>query len=98
MDKNKSPIVGVVGLTPAQEQEIAKSYPELDLRFWGLDDSWVKLDSIADRSKVVFVHVRHINHKVDASLKSRNAPCVAVRGGMSSIKKAITNWRSTCTI
>lgn len=91
-----SPVIGVIGLTPSQEGEIAKAFPEMDLRFWGIDYGWDRLSSIANRAHITFVHVRHVNHKVTSVLKTGTTRLVSVRGGVSSLKTAITDWRNTC--
>jgi Rha family phage regulatory protein len=86
------PRIGVVGLLPAQCNEITTEFGEcFDISYW-CDGPRNLLKSIAFRCEAVFLHTQHASYKTGNILRSAGARLIRVTGGLSSMKDALTDY------
>jgi hypothetical protein len=89
------PVVGVVGMLPAQEEILRKEFDDIfTLRFWNdrTGGSNGQLKSLGANCVAVFIHTDHAGHAAEDTLKSVGATIRRVPGGVTSMKDALTAY------
>lgn len=91
--KTKLRKIAVIGLTPIQQQEITSEFKkDFSIQYWQSGENTSLLKSISAHAECVFVHVNHISHSAEDTLKSIKANIVRVPGGVGTMKDAITKY------
>ena len=87
--------IGVVGLLAQQQQMIAQEFKdEFYIDFWNdrTGSNRATLKSLALKCEVIFVHVEHCAHNVTETLKGAGGNVRLVKGGMTSMRDALTAY------
>jgi len=91
--KAKLPRVLVGGLLPDQANIIQKEFSDaLDIRFLGANENVQLWKSNASHADAVFVFADKISHMLIRAVESVGATPIIVKGGMSSLREALTKY------
>ena len=93
--KTKLPKVLVIGLLPQQCGQIVTEFCEtFDLDFWNdrFGQGMEQLKAMAKKVEMTFIHIEHTSHKADELISSVGGNFIRVKGGLSQMRDALTEY------
>lgn len=93
--QSRLPRIGVCGLLPQQAGQIQTEFCDTyDIIFWNdrNGDGSAQLKSLGISCEMVFLHVQHMRHTTESTLRSAGAKFTRVNGGVSQMSEAITKY------